>query len=878
MSYHFGNAAASKHLLATKLYIPQPSPHHIQRPHLIQRLNTALRCKLVLVTAPAGFGKTSAVVDWVKQLAFITAWLSLDEADNDPNRFMAYLIASVQNIIEGFGEGVLASLQSSDPPPQNIIATLFINELSASSRQLAIVLDGYQEISAPPVHELMGFLIEHAPPNVHWVITSRTEPPLSLARLRVRGYLYELQTEDLRFNQDETVHFLQQQGIQLHPAALQTLIERTEGWIAGIQLAALYLQREPNVNAFLESFHGDDRYIGDYLLEEALQTQPSDIQQFLLQTSILERLHGDLCAAITGRDDAQRVLESLDEANLFIVPLDNRRQWFRYHQLFAELLRARLSRLYPQQVAELHRRASQWYQQQGLPIACVRHALLAGDYEIAAEVIEAVAMSIITRGQYRTVRGWLEQLPDDIIRQRPQLGIITGWMHIYNGQFEALEHHLNRLASDAAPPLQGKITALRAIAARINEDVPQALAFGQQALDTLAADDYHMRSTVLLNSGQAYMLAGDVQPAMEHLQQAQAVAEEGGIISLALVAHHNIGRVRYRQGLLHEAYQIYREALAICEEMGDDAPAVKHMIAAGLAEVLYEWNRVEEAADLLQKHLRLLSRIAFVDHILSGYAILILSLLQLDRPGDAFETMQRLEQTARHIDNKRLGQQVASIRAFLWMMVGNIPATEKWAESAGISLDDEATYYREADYLSLARLYMAKGEVAPVIAMLARFIANARKQGRMERVILMLALQAAAYQINGEQEKGVAALNEAMQLGDAQGFIRSFVDIGEPIIPLLQHIARHGPHARYASQLLSILRPQTHVENAAQLSARELEVLQLVARGYSNRAIARELFVSLGTVKKHINNIFGKLDATNRTEAVSRARDLGLLD
>src|SRR6266702_3421033 len=605
-------------ILATKLYLPRLRPNVVSRPRLLERLNEGLHRKLTLIAAPAGFGKTTLVSEWValierpKARRARTAWLSLGEGDNDPARFVAYLVAALQTI----GEGVLGVLQSPQPPPTESILTALLNEITTLPDHFVLVLDDYHVIDAKAVDMALTYLVEHLPPQMHLVIATREDPHLPLARLRARGHLTELRAADLRFTAAEAAAFLNQvMGLSLSAEDIAALEDRTEGWIAGLQLAALSMQGHQDVPGFIRAFAGDHRYIVDYLVEEVLQRQPEPVRSFLLQTSILDRLHGPLCDAVTGQEEGNARLEALERGNFFVVPLDDQRHWYRYHHLFAEVLSAHLLAEQPDQVSTLHRRASEWYEQNGSVADAIRHALSACDFERAADLVELAIPAMRQSRQEARVLGWLKALPDELLQVRPVLSVGYAWALLLNGELEGVEARLQNaerwldttadrgemvvVDDEEFRRLPGGIAIFRAAIAQALGSVPDTLKYAQQARDLVPEDDHLLRGSAAGFLGLAYWTSGDLEAAHRSYAECMALVQRGGYLSDALGCAIALADIRIAQGRLHEAMSTYEQALQ--EALGQGEPVLRGTadMYVGLSELHCEQNDLHTATELL---------------------------------------------------------------------------------------------------------------------------------------------------------------------------------------------------------------------------------------------------------------------------------------
>ena len=933
--------------LATKLHLPQVRSDLVHRLRLVQRLEDGLQTgrKLSLMSAPAGFGKTTLLAEWLEHRRDAApgppaAWVSLDEADNDPARFLAYLAVALRTLDLPIRAGLVEALFSSHPPPIAPVLANLVNSIARSSwieaggSPAILILDDYHVIKARAVHDAVAFLLEHLPEppqGPHLVIASRSDPPLHLARLRGRGLLTELRLVDLRFTPDEAVAlFRDVAGLPLSVQDVAALEARTEGWITGLQLAAIALQaaisttgeagrrdaapaEAAGVSRFIQEFTGSHRFVLDYLVEEVLLQQPLHIQRFLLQTSILERLTGSLCDAVclTGAQtdgvwpDGQSTLETLEQANLFIVPLDSERRWYRYHRLFADLLRSRLDRLGPElgcaPSGELHLRASLWYEDQGFLAGAIAHALAAKDHERAAGLAEGHGLQMLKRGEMTALLGWLEALPTDVIRSRPRLCIYQAWALALSGQLDGVEASLQ--AAESAPEASrqddraGQIAAIRAYVAAQGGEMARAVELAHRALALLDEDNLVVRSVVAFTLGGIYLFSGDRAAAAGALTQATEMGQAAGNVHLAVPASTLLADLEVQRGRLHKAFEAYQAAL----EVAGHSP-VAAQAHSGLGQVLYEWNDLDSAAHHLAQGVELGRMWGNIDALSGDYVVLAwIRWAQGDRPG-AFQAQQEAEQL---IEGKDLhpiaAAEVIAGRVKLAIAAGDLAVVQRWVRDCGLDLEGDIVPQREVEYVTLARALLALGQAEAACQVVDRLLANAEKDGRLGRSIEFLVLQALAHRAQGALEQARAALARALTYALPEGYIRTFLDEGEPLHSLLSDLRSRlldravedaGRLLAYTGDLLVAFAPagpratqlpdgdQARVPNAGlvePLSERELEVLRLVADGLTNQAIADKLFIAVSTVKSHTNSIYGKLDVRNRTQAVAQARALGLL-
>jgi LuxR family maltose regulon positive regulatory protein len=896
-------------LLATKLYIPKWRPGLVSRPRLVERLWQGAERKLTLVTAPAGFGKSTLLAEWLATSPAgerATAWVSLDAGDNDPAIFWTYVAAALQTIQAGIGGNALALLSSPQPPPIESILTSLINELATVERDVTLILDDLHVIDAQSIHGGLDFLLDYLPPNVHLVIASRADPPLPLARMRARGELTELRAAELRFTPDEAAAFLNDvMGLAIPADDVAALETRTEGWIAGLQLAALSMQGRADVSGFIAAFAGDDRYIVDYLAEEVLQRQPAGVREFLLATSILDRLSGGLCDAVTGRQDGRAMLEQLERGNLFVVPLDDRRHWYRYHHLFADVLRAHLGEELPGELPALHERACRWYEQNGFTADAIRHALAARDFERAANMVELAAPALRRSRQETTLLGWLRMLPEAVVRVRPVLSMVYAGILLTTGEVEGVEARLQDAErwldarsvglviadEEESRRLPASIAVHRAGFSLVRGEVASAMHQARRVLEIAAEDDHLYRGAAAAILGLGSWTSGDLEGAyqsyaagMESLRQAGNITDTiGGAIALA--------DIRITQGRLREAVRIYQGTVQRAADHG--APAMRGTadMHVGMSTIAREWNDLEAAMQHLTRSTELGEAAAFPQN---PYRWCVAMARIREAGGDLDGALALLDEAERRYvsDFYPYVRPIAALRARVWIAQGRVDDALGWARELGVSTSDELSYLREFEHLTLARALIARyvedragDSIREVLSLLDRLVAAAedgKRAGSLIEALLVLALAQAA---KGDLPAALMPLERALTLAEPEGYVRVFVGEGETMRNLLRQAATQGIAPDYARRLLAAFGDPVrgastsgHTPGLAEpLTAREIEVLRLIAAGLRNEEIAGRLFISLATVKRHIANAYGKLAVSNRVEAVSRARELGLL-
>jgi LuxR family maltose regulon positive regulatory protein len=906
-------------ILATKLYVPAPQPRVVPRPRLIERLNEGLHRKLTLISAPAGFGKTTLLGEWLAGCGRPAAWLSLDEGDNDPTRFLAYLVAALRTVATDIGEGVLGALQSPQPPPTETILTALLNEINAIPDNFVVVLDDYHLIDARPIDDALAFLLEHLPPRMHLVVATREDPHLPLSRLRVRGQMSELRAAYLRFTPSEAAEFLVGvMGLSLSAEDIAALEDRTEGWIAGLQLAALSMRGREDVAGFIRAFAGDNRYVVDYLVEEVLQRQPERVRSFLLQTSILERLSGPLCDAVTGREGSNALLEALERGNLFVVPLDDRRHWFRYHHLFADVLRARLMEEQPDRAPTLHRRASEWYERNGSPTDAIRHALAAEDFERAAGLVELAALEMLGSSQ-ETLYRRLMALPDEVVRVRPVLSVYYAFALLGRGGFEAFDAHLRDaerwLATSAetserreAPSvdmvvvdevafrsLPGTIAVARAYHAGALGDVFCAADHARRALDLLPDDDHLWRGAAASLLGIAYWTSGDLEAAYRSFADGVSHQQMTGQVRFQIAGTYILADIRIAQGRLNEAVRTYEQSLQVATEQGEPVWGTANLYV-GLSELHRERGDLEAAKQHLLRSKELGEHVVGLPETRYRWYVAMARIKEAQ--GDLDGALDLLDEAERqYVESPDPDvRPVAALKTRVWVAQGRLTEALGWTRERGLPADDDLSYLREFEHITLARVLLARYKsdreeryIHEAMELLERLLIAAEEGGRMGSVIEILVLQALAHEAQGDSPAALVPLERALSLAEPEGYVRIFVDEGLPMARLLYEALSQGVESDYIRRLLAAF-PVAESEQTASspmrgskselvepLSERELEVLQLIAEGLTNQEVATELYLSLHTVKVHARNIFTKLAVKNRAQAVARGRALGIL-
>jgi len=853
----------------------------------------------MLVSAPAGFGKTTLVGDWLAARESATAWLSLDSRDSDPGVFWSYVVAALRTAVPQVGDSAM-SLLTDTPPVLTAVVTALLNDFAALDVEVVLVLDDYHVIESPEIHDSVAFMVDHLPPQLRLVMVSRADPPLPLARLRARADLLEIRAADLRFTHDEaSAYFGEAMGLELTAGDVDALEARTEGWIAALQLAALSMRDRDDIGGFIANFAGDDRFVVDYLAEEVLERQPDEIRTFLLRTSVLDRLTGSLCDAVTATTGGRGTLELLERANLFLVPLDDQRRWYRYHHLFADVLQARLLDEQPEILDELHRRASDWYDAHGELSEAIEHALTGHDAERAARLIELAGAVMRRTRQERTFRRWLEALPGDVFENRPVLCLGLVGARMSTGDTTGVEPLLAeaerwvdaRGVDTAATPivfdldeytnLPAQTAVYRAGFALLTGDIASTIAHAERALELSAPDDHFRRGAASALTGLANWALGDLDRARDGYVAAIEHFRDIGFVSDLLGCSLALADIQLAQGRPREAQRTFESALKHASEHNVlRGTADMHV---GMSELLTERNELDES----ERHLQITAELG--DHAglpQNAYRQRVAAALLAFARGDPGTAIDLLDDALPLFDTdfSPAARPVAAIKARVQLASGDIAGAERWARSVGLGIDDEPTYVREYEHITLARTMLARrstehSSLDATMVLLRRLLAAAEAGSRGGAVIEVLVLLAAAHQAAGDRSQATAALERALTLAAPEGRVRVFLDVTPSLAPLIDSVTLQGvagEHLAHIRGSVSDTRSESRTGPAGALSARELEVLRLLRSDLSGPDLARELHVSLNTLRTHTKNIFTKLGVTNRREAVRRAAELGL--
>lgn len=909
-------------LLATKLFVPPARETLVTRPRLTAMLSKSLAQGFTLISAPAGYGKTTLVSSWLRETGFPVAWLSLEEDDNDPVRFLQYLLTALHDMVASIHCDLLDLAEGIQPAALQALMQILINEIAKSNDRFVLVLDDFHLIQGPSILAMITCLLAHLPARqMHLVLITRTDPPLPLSRLRVRGQMTEIRVEQLRFTPDEIATFLNgMMGFDLSSDDIAAMEARTEGWIAGLQLAALSMQGCKDVSGFITAFRGSHHYIVDYLTDEVLKRQDEQTRLFLLQTSILSRMCAGLCSAVISRQlatelpflvdskenssstidsslstvDCQLFLEHLERANLFIIPLDEERRWYRYHHLFADALNRRLEYQYPALLPTLYRRTSVWYEKNGLIGEAIQYALSAGDQERAAQLVAQYGCYLLMSGEVLTLLKWLEAV-EPYFQAYPWLVIDKGWALTLAGRMELAERAFQEAeqlvsALEHTPgdhSMLGTITAGRASLANIQGNAPEAVRLAQKALGLLPDTDslcQSLRSVATGSLAKTIWMSGELERAKQIYVSAVEMGQAANNHEMVINTNMDIADILVEQGHLKQAEQLLQETLPLTVRADGQRLPISVQVYSRLGKVYYALNQLEQAAHFAQ----LCQEVSQQWDNVESQAIASILLAWIEQARGHMDQAQALMRTADQLcQAHRFTWHAMWIEAALdrfWLSLGNPERVSQHLQASDIHLTDEIPYLRELQYLTLLRWLLACGENDPALNLAERMLKNAKDSQHMARVVELLVLQSLAYQGKKDLNAAVTALAEAVSLAQPEGYRRIFLDEGERLGKLLYLVKSKQDPTGYAGELLEAFGPVAELAPVPSqlliepLSAREIEVLKLIEAGLSNQEIAAKLYLSEATVKRHISNIYAKLDVKTRTQAVSFGKELGFFD
>ncbi|UCE42155.1 MAG: hypothetical protein JSV17_04065 [Candidatus Aminicenantes bacterium] len=904
-------------LLKTKLAIPPLRADLVSRPRLLKKLNEGANKKLFLLSAPPGFGKTTLLSEWIHKKKLPAAWFSIDERDNDPISFLTYMIAALQTLDKNWGQPALELIQSPQLPSSESTIITLINSLTPILKNVVLVLDDYHLIQSKSIHDMLGLFLDVLPEKMHLILATRSDPPLPISRIRTQNQLTELRTKDLSFTSEETTQYLKDKlNVDLSIEDIALLESRTEGWITGLQLAALSMKGRKDLSSFVAKFSGDNRYIVDYLMEEVLHRQPENIQNFLRQTSILDPLSGSLCDAVTKQKNGQQMLNMLEKSNLFIFSLDNERKWFRYHRLFADSLNQRLQHKNKEVISELHRRACDWYDKHGMKFEAVDHALAAHDYDRAAFLLEEMAETVWDRGQQVKLAQWFGHLPERLISKRPQLCVFYARSLIMSGRQKKAEQCLTSaeqiLESSSEEVVEilpdgtrfqhvfnreemlGKISAVRALMAMYQGDVANVIEHSYHALVLLSEENLTWRGVVETMLGMAHGWAGDgnMLKAEKAFSSAISIIEKAGNTSFYLFAGLALAGIYAYLGRLQKAENLCRQLLTTADDTGMSKTGNAASLHSILGGILCERNDLESGIPMIKKGLELakLSHdlIALQGIRLNWIRVLIMS-KEFPR---ALRFIDEIIKDGKKMDIPPwMGHVVAAYQARIWLELGHTDLLLQWTDERGISTKDKLSCRIEPEHVVLARILITLDRPEEADRFLKRQIKNAQEGHRVTSVMEMRLVRVKALYAQAKIEETIQELKRALALGEKGGFIHVFTMEGKMIARLLGKILEDHKRAKsdqdlpystkYLNKILAAIEGAKFQQKIAgideSLSEREIEVLKLIASGLTNQEIAEKLFISINTVRTHTKNINSKLNVHSRTQAIAHAKKQGLI-
>jgi LuxR family maltose regulon positive regulatory protein len=884
-------------LVQTKLYIPPLRPNLVPRPHLFDKLNAGLSGKLTLVSAPAGFGKSTLLSHWISQSEINFCWVTLEENDNDIIRFLAYFIAALQTIDVAVGDQLLSLFHSSQQEQVEAVLVPLINQVAQTKNRFALVLDDYHLIESQDIHQGLSFWLEHQPPTMHLVIAGRSDPPLPLAKMRARREMTEIRESDLRFSIDESDNLLNQfLGLNLSREDIKAMVNRTEGWIAGLQLASIALQGKKDMSGYIQGFTGSQEYIADYLSDEVMNHQSKQVQEFLLKTSILEHLSSQLCDAVTEQKDSQQILQQLRSSNLFLTPLDDQGQWFRYHQLFADLLHQRLLESHADEVPHLYLKASRWFEEKDLLAEAIEYALRGSYFDRAIALLESAAEETIKSSEIATFMRWIEKIPEDLVRSSVTLSIYYAWaLLIRNGRPQVAESYLESIVLQDSQVIS-RLMAVKSMLSMYQRQYPTAVSLASQALEELPEDDILFRDLAAWNLSAALFMSGDKAGGEAILEEVARVSLRRGNLLVAVIALCRLALARMQQGELHKPKELFQQALEIAtDDQGNMLPVACEALI-GLGTIHWEWNELDLAHEYLLEGIEF-SKKWRQQPAITGYV----TLAHLNQSqGDVTLAGQMMEKAkalaSGTVATEADDRYVALQQAHLWLQQGNLPAARRWAHECGF---DDDTYQRELqtsdnigadlirhyELIVLARILIAGKRLAEALELVDRIFPFMEKMGILEKMVEIHILKAIIYRGLVKSNRANSSLATAVSLAKPEGHIRPFLEEGSVLVRILKSVAAQRVETEFIQDILSAafdspsasIKHGKRLELLEPLSDRELEVLQLLATDLTVPEMADKMYLAVSTVRSHVKNIYGKLNVHSRYEAVHKAQEYGLL-
>ena len=884
-------------LVQTKLYIPPLRPNLVPRPHLFDKLNAGLSGKLTLVSAPAGFGKSTLLSHWISQSEINFCWVTLEENDNDIIRFLAYFIAALQTIDVAVGDQLLSLFHSSQQEQVKAVLVPLINQVAQTKNRFALVLDDYHLIESQDIHQGLSFWLEHQPPTMHLVIAGRSDPPLPLAKMRARREMTEIRESDLRFSIDESDNLLNQfLGLNLSREDIKAMVNRTEGWIAGLQLASIALQGKKDMSGYIQGFTGSQEYIADYLSDEVMNHQSKQVQEFLLKTSILEHLSSQLCDAVTEQKDSQQILQQLRSSNLFLTPLDDQGQWFRYHQLFADLLHQRLLESHADEVPHLYLKASRWFEEKDLLAEAIEYALRGSYFDRAIALLESAAEETIKSSEIATFMRWIEKIPEDLVRSSVTLSIYYAWaLLIRNGRPQVAESYLESIVLQDSQVIS-RLMAVKSMLSMYQRQYPTAVSLASQALEELPVDDILFRDLAAWNLSAALFMSGDKEGGEAILEEVAEVSRLSGNLLVAVIALCRLALARMQQGELHKPKELFQQALEIATDDQCNMLPVACEALIGLGTIHWELNELDLAHEYLLEGIELSKKWRQQSAIIGYVTLAHLNQSQGDvtLAGQMMEKAKSLASgtVATEADDRYVALQ----QAHLWLRQEDLPAARRWAHECGF---DDDTYRRELqtsdnigahlirhyELIVLARILIAGKRLAEALELVDRIFPFMEKMGILEKMVEIHILKAIIYRGLVKSNRANSSLATAVSLAKPEGHIRPFLEEGSVLVQILKSVAAQGVETEFIHDILSAsiespsasFNQKKRLELVESLSDRELEVLQLLATDLTVPEIADKMYLAVSTVRSHVKNIYGKLNVHSRFEAVIKGQELGLL-